>query len=92
MLPAKSNTMRGVLIQQVVPPGVACWSAVSDTRPCPSSPQLEPTDIACMSAEVEQSDVARKPAESDTVRGVLTQQVVPPDVASLLIPTQCVAS
>jgi hypothetical protein len=55
--PAESDTVRGLLIQQSVPPDVACRSAVSDTRHCPSaaSQQLEPSDIACKSAKVEQS-------------------------------------
>jgi hypothetical protein len=64
--PLESGTLRVLLIQQSVSPGVACRSAVSDTRHCPSCQLLEPPDIACKSAKVEQSDVARKPAESDT--------------------------
>jgi hypothetical protein len=58
------------LTQRWVPPDIACRSAVSHTRHCPSSQLLEPSDIACKSAKVEQTDAVRKPAVSDTVHGL----------------------
>ena len=80
--PARPDTVRGLLIQQPLPSNVACRSAVSDAMHCPSSKQLEPPDIACKFVQVEQSDLAHKPLESGTLRGLLIQLSVLPGVAN----------